>query len=376
VADVTAALAADPTGRAALEELEDLARAVAAAEVVAPLGAGTHADVGGALAPPPGAPVTEVRVAAGIVQYDPAELTVTVRAGTAVAELAAVLGAAGQECPLDPRDPAATVGGVLAAGLSGPRRLRLGPLRERVLEVRFVTAAGRLVKGGGPTVKNVTGYDVPRLMVGSLGTLGVLTQVTLRCQPRPPTRVWGVTDLDPAEVRRRVAAPSAVLWDGRCCRVLLEGHPDDVDDQLAAGALTRTEDGPGEAGGAAAHPQADPQGDPRDDSRTATWPSGPWRGRVSVPPAALAALGPALDGAGGVRWLAEWGVGTVHVAADDADGLLRARAAAEAHDGWLLREAGTGVDAFGRELPNADVHRRLKASFDPTGKLNPGRLPW
>ncbi len=88
-------------------------------------------------------------------------------------------------CALDPRDPAATIGGILACGLSGWRRLRHGPLRDHVLEVRFVTAQGRLVKAGGPTVKNVTGYDLPRLLVGSFGTLGVLAQVTLRCRPRP-----------------------------------------------------------------------------------------------------------------------------------------------------------------------------------------------
>jgi glycolate oxidase FAD binding subunit len=362
--DVTTDARAARAAPDAADELDALARAVAAAEVVVPVGAGTHAEVGGPLAPPPGATVVEVRAPAGIVQYDPAELTVTVRAGTTVAELSAVLAAAGQECPLDPRDPAATVGGVLAAGLSGPRRLRLGPLRERVLEVRFVTAAGRVVKGGGPTVKNVTGYDVPRLMVGSLGTLGVLTQATLRCQPRPAASVWALTERPPGEVRRRVAAPSALLWDGRRCHVLLEGHPADVDDQVSAGALTPS---PAGADGGSAAPLS---------GLSSVWPEGPWRGRISVAPAALDALGAALAGVGGLRWLAEWGVGTVHVAADDAGALRSARDAAAGHDAWLLREAGPGVDAFGRALPNAAIHPRLKTSFDPTGKLNPGRLPW
>jgi hypothetical protein len=101
-----------------------------------------------------------------------------------------------------------------------------------------------------------------------------------------------------------------------------------------------------------------------------------------VDPVRLAELGPALDGLdghdglGGVRWLAEAGVGTVHVGAEAGGGLVAARAAAERLGGWLLREAGAGVDGHGVALPNADVHRRLKASFDPSGKLNPGRLPW
>src|SRR5262249_53954994 len=140
---------------------------------------------------------TIVRAATGIVDYDPADLTVTLGAGTTCEELATVLHAHGQECPLDPRDPHATIGGVLACGLSGPRRLRHGPLRDRLLEVRFVAADGRLVKGGGPTVKNVSGFDIPRLLVGSLGTIGVLVQVTLRCQPAPASASWFETDGDP-----------------------------------------------------------------------------------------------------------------------------------------------------------------------------------
>ena len=156
-----------------------IATQVQQADAVVPVGAGTHREVGGPV--PTGTPV---RAPSGIVTYDPAELTVTVAAGTPVAELTQVLAAAGQECPLDPRNDEATVGGTLSTGLSGHRRLRYGPIRDRVLEVRFVTGDGRVVRGGGPTVKNVTGFDLPRLLVGSLGTIGVLTRMILRCQPR------------------------------------------------------------------------------------------------------------------------------------------------------------------------------------------------
>jgi glycolate oxidase FAD binding subunit len=332
---------------AGVDALDALRDAVAAAEVVVPRGGGTHWEVGGSA--PSGVDVT---TPAGIIAYEPAELTVTVGAGTTVADLAGVLGAAGQESVLDPRDPArATVGGTLAVGLSGPRRLRWGPLRDRVLEVRFVTADGRVVKGGGPTVKNVTGYDLPRLLIGSLGTIGVLVQVTLRCQPLPPTAVWLATDNDPFEAAGRLFRPSCIAWDGRTTKVLLEGHTDDVDAQARAAGLRLTDVGP-------------------------TWPDGPHRGRISVRPRKLRQLASRLDAVDGLEWTAEVGVGTVHVAAPVPEALGGARQAAEAEGGWLLREAGgAGLDGFGGVLPNRALLARIKAAYDPAGKLNPGRLP-
>lgn len=322
----------------------DVQAAVLAASRVVPRGAGTHREVGGP--EPDGTPVT---VPVGIVAYDPAELTVTAWAGTTVADLDAALGEHGQECALDPRDPAATLGGLLAVGLSGHRRLRLGPLRDRVLEVRFVRADGRLVRGGGPTVKNVTGFDLPRLLVGSFGTLGVLTRVILRCAPRAAVSRWYRVDAPPGAVRAALTAPSTVAWSGAETTVLLEGHAADVDAQAAT---------------VGAEPTAPP-----------TPPAGPHRGRISVPPARLGELAAPLGDAG-VVWLAEWSVGTVHVAAADADALARVRAAAHAAGGWLLREAGApGLDGFGVALPNAELTGRVKAAFDPTGKLAPGRLP-
>jgi FAD/FMN-containing dehydrogenase len=336
------------TGTAAADsrthDLDELRAVVAAADAVVPMGGGTHWEVGG----PPSVGV-EVRVPDGIVAYDPAELTVTVGAGTTVTELAAVLGDASQECVLDPRDPSrATIGGTLASGLSGHRRLRYGPLRDRVLEVRFVTADGRLVKGGGPTVKNVSGYDLPRLLVGSLGTIGVITQCILRCQPRPAASRWGVSGDDPLDVRRRCYRPACIAWDGTTTHVLLEGHPDDVAAELTAGGL--------------------------DTGAEPAWPDGRQRGRISIAPARVRALGELLRDIEGLQWRAEIGVGTVHVAAESTAPLERARAAAHDAGGWLLREAGD-LDGFGRPLPNLAIMQRVKAAFDPTGKMSPGRLP-
>ena len=304
---------------------------------IAPVGARTQWEVGG----PPPAGATEVRAPAGIVEWEPADMTVTVAAGTPFGELDATLATHGQEVALDPRSRDATIGGILACGLSGLRRLRYGPVRDHVLEVHFVTGDGQVVKGGGPTVKNVTGYDLPRLLVGSLGTLGVLQQVTLRCRPRPRVARWFAVDDGSALYR-----PSARLWSGGREAVLVEGAPSDID-KLAL--------------------------DPLDEPPAL--PNGPHRGRISVEPARVAEVGRALNG--DVRWCAELGVGTVHIAADDAGGLAIARTIARSHSGWMLREAGGAPDddGYGVSLPNRAVMRRIKDAFDPDGRLNPGRLP-
>jgi FAD/FMN-containing dehydrogenase len=316
--------------------------------VVVPVGSRTHWEVGG---PPPGPEAVEVRAPAGIVRFDPAELTVTVGAGTTVADLAGALAEAGQEVVLDPRDPAATVGGLLATGLSGPRRLRHGPLRDQVLELRAVTGDGRLVTAGGPTVKNVSGYDLPRLLVGSLGTLAVLVQATLRCRPLPRAAAWYATGAPPNVVAADLYRPSTVWWDGTTTRVLLEGHPDDLAREAAAAGLA-------------------PCGGPP------PFPDGPHRGRISVAPSQLSTLATDLQAAG-VRLAVEAGVGTVHVAADTEGALAEARAVATRAGGWLLREAGApGLDGFGAALPSPGLQRRVKAAFDPEGRLSPGRIPW
>jgi glycolate oxidase FAD binding subunit len=332
---------------------DDLRASVAAADTVLPVGARTHWEVGN-----PPREGLEARAPAGVVAYDPAELTVTIGAGMTINDFAAVLAEAGQECPLDPRSHAATVGGTLATGLSGPRRLRYGPLRDRVLEVRFVTGDGRLIKGGGPVVKNVTGYDIPRLLVGSLGTIGVLVQVTLRCQPRPSHARWGLTAADPFETRRRLFRPSCVAWDGRTTHVLLEGHEDDIVAQASTAGLELIE------------------GDDESAAERVPWPSGAHRGRISVRPSRLGQLGPALNGIDGLLWLAEVGVGTVHVASDAPDALATARDVAVTHEGRLLRELGApGMDGYGAPLPNLRILKRIRGAFDPTGKLSPGRMP-
>jgi FAD/FMN-containing dehydrogenase len=307
--------------------------------VIAPVGARTQWEVGG----PPTEGAVEVRAPAGVINYEPADMTVTVGAGTSFDTLDRALAEHGQECALDPRSRDATIGGILACGLSGLRRLRHGPLRDHVLEVRFETGDGRLVKGGGPTVKNVTGYDLPRLFVGSLGTIGVLQQATLRCRPRPARARWFAGSGTSGSYRS-----SAHLWTGAREAVLFEGVAADVDAQ--------------------GHGLAALDGPP-------AIPDGPHRGRISVAPGRVRACTAALDSR--VRWCAEVGVGTVHIAADESDGLVHARSVAHAHGGWMLREAGgsRGDDGYGCALPNASLMRRVKEAFDPGWRLNPRRMP-
>ena len=257
-----------------------------------------------------GGPVPGVRAVAAPVGIDwiqPAEMTVSVGAGTPVDELDAALEEHGQRVALP---PGGTVGGALAVGRSGIRRLGDGPTRDAVLQVRYVSAAGEVVKGGGPTVKNVSGFDLPRLLVGSRGTLGFLGDVILRTWPRSRCERWYAGTVDPDQVVAKLYRPVSVLWDGTTTWVLLEGDERDVESQAGLLDLAAV-DGP---------------------------PALPTGGRWSVPPDQVRSL----------TWtfVAEIGVGVVH------------------HD----------EPAPARDVDPAilDLHLRLKERFDPIGRLNPG----
>jgi len=174
-----------------------------------------------------------VRAPVGILEHRPEEMTVWVRAGTTVDELHAELGRRGQRTALPRRG--GTIGGALAVGENDLSVLGRGRVRESVLQVRYVSAEGAIVKGGGPTVKNVSGFDLPRLMVGSLGTLGLIAEVILRTNPVPHESRWiESSDADPFVVPDVVLKPSAVLWDGTRSWVELEGYAADVQAQQQA----------------------------------------------------------------------------------------------------------------------------------------------
>ncbi len=181
-------------------EAADLIRAARAdGTAVFPQGGGTRLHLGG----PPSRPgtVIDVRGLDAVVDYPARDLTVTVQAGMTVAALAALLAAEGQELPVDvPNPDAATVGGALATNTSGPRRLSRGTLRDYLIGVSFLSDEGVEVKGGGRVVKNVAGYDLMKLQVGALGTLGLLTQVTLKLTPKAEVRAFVAFGLTGAAV--------------------------------------------------------------------------------------------------------------------------------------------------------------------------------
>lgn len=279
-------------------------------------GGAHHWTVGGA----PALGTREVRAPAGIVTYQPAEMTVRAGAGTSLAELHDTLAAHGQTTVLD-GPPGATIGGLLAVGRNGIRSGRHGAMRDSLLAATYVSGEGRTIVAGGPTVKNVTGFDLCRLLVGSLGTLGLLADVTLRTRPRPHTSIWLTGEVDPFVLHRSLYRPAAVLWDGARTWVALEGYEADVAAQAAscrAAGLIDADVGP-------------------------DLPAGRWVGA----PAAVAGFGLAHPDAG--RWVAEIGVGIVHV----TDPPARAQPAAAARA----------------------LHAAVRERFDPLGRCNPGRDP-
>jgi len=295
------------------------------------VGGGTELELGNA----PRALDTVVRTTAlrHIVDYAPEDQTITVEAGITFAELDRILAEHGQMLPLDVPDRArTTVGGALATNAYGPRRQRYGTAKDLIVGVRLVRPDGTLVRGGGKVVKNVAGFDLPKLAVGSLGTLFGIVEATLRVYPV-------------AEARARVAAilpthdaivPTAGAFVAR--RLEPEQH-------AAAERLLR------EQGAALAEA-------PASGAR-----SGAWRARLAAPPAATP-RGEVAYPLLGIAW---------RIAEGPLDlGALRRGATAVVHA--LPLAARTTVDVWGPPPPSFALMRALKANFDPHGLCNPGRF--
>jgi glycolate oxidase FAD binding subunit len=193
-----------------VDELVDCVRAVPHA---IPVGAGTKARLSAV-------PDEFARIAltglSGIVEYEPSEFVFTARAGTPVRELKAALAERGQYLPFDPMLAGAgsTLGGSVAAGLSGPGRWRYGSLRDFILGVRFVDGEGRLLRLGGKVVKNAAGFDLPKFFVGSAGRFGVLAEISFKVFPRPvATRTLRLAAEDDATKRRILTAAAGARWE-------------------------------------------------------------------------------------------------------------------------------------------------------------------
>ncbi len=297
----------------------------------------------------------------GVIAYEPTELVITARAGTPVIEIEALLAKQGQMLAFEPPvfGPASTIGGVVAAGLAGPRRPFAGAVRDFVLGVTVLDGLGRTLRLGGTVVKNVAGFDGFRLMAGSLGCLGVLLDVSLRVAPMPRTECALRLDVDLPEARRRLSGLlrrplplSGAFHDGPALHMRLSGA------QSAVAQAAR------EIGGEDA--SLDIWQDLRDfrlDPLTA-----PRLWRVAVPRTAgdLPLEGRCLhDWAGAQRWLVS----------NESVERVRAAAAAGGGHAVLFRGAAPGETVFS-PLPGAllALHQRLKRAFDPLGVFNPGRM--
>jgi glycolate oxidase FAD binding subunit len=333
---------------------------------------------------------------AHVVEYAPADMVVEVEAGIALATLQKVLAEQGQRLAFDvPHGELASIGGLLACNSFGPRRARFGGLRDLIVGVSLIRADGTRVRGGGKVVKNVAGFDLPKIVVGSLGTLGMIATATFRLHPMPETiALLRVENCSGSHLRRFVTGvlerrlePAALLavavGRGYELLALFEGFAAGVIEQgerfaaLAAGF------------GLVAQDAADDRAIDVLDEEVRTF--GDLRVRFTAPPAALEqleleALEPLIRAfpASKLGLYPSLGVAFWSTYANDpeaaAQGLLRARAAAERLGGNLvLLDAGDpairrAVDVFGTVPAAFPLMKRLKERFDPGGRFNRGRF--
>jgi len=338
------------------EVVEALAAARAERRRLLPVGGRTHLDKGN---PSPVDAELELTGLDELVDYHPAEMLAVAGAGMRCGRLDELLAEHGQEWPVD-APAAATLGGVIAAAASSPRRMAVGPVRDLVLEVELVTGDGRRVRAGGRTVKNVSGYDLCRLVTGSLGTLGVLTQVAIKLRPRAAARR---TLLVPGGLERAAALLAAVplitavLVTPAHVELRLEGWPEDLEEQT--GLAREVAGGDVEVREEAAFPLERP------------WTAAPVVVEVAVTPSSLPALVQALPP--GCAWGALAGVGICWVGlARAGEELARLRRCAAGLGGIAPVVHGPG--GLGAAPAAPTVHQRLKHAFDPSGILAPGRF--
>ncbi len=348
-----------------------------------------------------GRPVTgallETGGLSGIVHYEPGAMTLVVRAGTPLAEVEEALAAEGQRLPFEPMDHrpllgtegAPTIGGVVAGNVSGPRRVAVGAARDFLLGVRFVDGAGQIVANGGRVMKNVTGYDLVKLLAGSWGTLGVLTEVALKVLARPASEATLIArglapDAAVAALSAALTSPfditgAAHLDTGSTpeTRVRIEGLPASVayrQDALRSGPLAGWDLAEG-ADSAALWEEV------RDVRLLADQPGAVWHLSVkpSDGPVVTAALraqglgGPALyDWGGGRIWL------LVPETGDAGATAIRAEVTARGGHATLVRASEATRAAVAPFPPQmngvAALETALRRKFDPRGILNPGLM--
>lgn len=291
--------------------------------------------------------LTEVEV------WEPDDLTIVIGAGARVSDVESMLAEHNQSAILPEVPGPSTIGGVIAAGASSLRRGRLFSTRERLLEVTAVTGDGRIVRGGGRVVKNVTGYDMPKLHFGAYGSLGVIVSVCLKLWPVAPASA--TVNVDGHDAASVIARPLAVIEENAGTRVFVWGTEAEVESKIER------------LGG---------DGSPGHD-----WPSDPdgvFRWSLRLPPASTSDAIERIPS--DWRFLAVHGVGEVRAASDAIDGAAELREWAESVDGHLVVAQAPpgsleGFDPWGSPPPGLGIQRDLIAQFDPARVINPGRLP-
>lgn len=350
----------------ALAELAERVRAAAARGTPLVIRAGGTKDFYGN--PCEGEPL-DPRAHAGIVAYEPSELVVTARCGTPLAALEATLAGQGQMLAFEPPHfgADATVGGCIAAGLSGPRRATAGAVRDFVLGAKLIDGRGNLLSFGGTVMKNVAGYDVSRALAGSLGTLGIIVEVSMKVLPRPRVELTLRQELDEATALRRLnewaGQPlplSASAWHDGVLHVRLSGSEAAIDAarrQIGGEALA-DERATGFWRGVREHIDA-----------FFAFNAPLWRLGVpsTTPPLGLARepRDQFIEWGGALRWVRSF---------DDAIAIRR-RAAEVGGHATLFRGGDRSAGVFTPLAPAiAAIHQRLKQEFDPQRIFNPGRL--
>jgi glycolate oxidase FAD binding subunit len=305
----------------------------------------------------------DTRVYGGIAAYEPSELVLTARCGTPLAEVESALAEKGQCLPFEPPHfGQATFGGCIASGLSGPRRMSAGALRDFVLGVKLIDGRGRLLRFGGQVMKNVAGYDLSRLAAGSLGTLGLIAEASVKVLPRPQAEI--TLEL---ELAQPAALDAMNRWAGQPLPVSATAWRDDRLQVRLSGAMAGVRAAASTIGGRELGDAGTFWSAVREHTDGFFAGEGPlWR--IAVPSVAAP-----LEVAG--AQLIEWG-GALRWLRTDTDA-ARVREAARRAGGHatLFRARDKSAGAFAPLDPVLlRLHRALKSAFDPAGILNPGRL--
>ena len=354
---------------------EQILAARASGTTLAPVGGGTKAFYGNFVTGRSPVQPLSTRELTGIVAYEPSELVVVARAGTSLSELESALAERGQMLGFEPPHfgSGATIGGCVAAGLSGPRRMAAGAVRDFVLGVRLLDSNGLTLSFGGQVMKNVAGYDVARLMAGSLGTLGLLTEVSLKVLPRPAAESTLHVPMTQADALlafdRWSGQPlpiSAIAWFDGTASIRLSGARAAV--QAALHEIGQGQDAAdpqlAEAFWTALREQTHPFfQDPSATDKT-LW-------RLATP----ARVAP-LQIPGSTSTLIEWGGAQRWVySATDSSEVRSIMARAGGHATRFRSPGASADDVFTALVPALlKIHRNLKNAFDPQGLFNPGRL--